>query len=596
MLPCACKRCQPNRPSFKFPKTIINGQLQFLSVSQVETFDDTTPFGCQRKWGWNKIDGRKEPPSKSQEVGNEVHEQLQHYTSTGEDVLGSVARAGKHFVHRPGPGLLVEHEELGAVSVAGVPFYVRMDLLNTGEFWIDDEGEERPLTCPEVVDHKTSSDIGSWGKTGRELLGTTQMVVYGAYALRGGTASRVRLSHCYYGTKRRESLKSSAEVTRGEIDDRLGAIGQIVERMKVAASAKSGADLEPDYAKCSRCAHVPYCPRPASVQFQGIYALMGLTGGPSGPTLPDGGTEDMPSVLEKLKMQKSAPDAAPAPIPAPVGQVGVVVPAPAAPAIDQAAVNARVAELEAQLAAAKAGPNVTLTGEDARKFAPDIPAGAAVLTSAALAAAAGVLPPDAPVSGSVAPKADPIPPETLVTMSPEIQAAHAATFAPTLEQAHEASALGAPDAAAIMAAAEAANPASKIPDAPAKKTRAKKEASHEVVTYATSDVATVRPISGGIVVFVDSVVSGVETRSLDNYVDALLAKICESQKVIDVRVAEKGSPLAYGGWKGVIRAMAKDGPPDPGAYTLRVGSCEIRQEIAEGLQSVPGAIVARGVK
>lgn len=538
----------------------------------------------------------KEPSSKSQDTGNEVHEQLQHYTSTGEDVLGPIAREGKRFVHLPGPGLLVEHEELGAVSLAGVPFYVRMDLQNSGEFWLDDDGERQPLRVVEVVDHKTSSDIGSWGKSGRDLLKTTQMVVYGAYALRDGTAPAVRLSHCYYGTRRRESLKSSAEVTRGEVEDRLGAISGIVERMKVAATATTGAELEGDFSKCKRCAHVPYCPRPPSVQFQNVFALMGLTSEQVRPTLPDGGDTTMASVLEKLKMQKSAPAAeTPTPAPAPV-----VTPA-AAPAIDQAAVSARVAELEAQLAAAKAGaapaPNVTLTGADAKKVVPDLPANSAVLTSAAIAAAAGVLPPDAPKSGATAPAADPIPEAMLATMSPEIQQAHAEVFAPTIAQAHEAAALGAPDAAAVMAAAEAATPPA------TKKTRAKKEP-ETIVQNATITAPAERGPFTGIgtspsapLVLIDAVVSGAEATSLESYVTALLARICDKQKTFDVRVApNKDSILGYGGWRGVVRASVTSDPPPPGVYTLRVGSCEVREEIAWGLQAVPGAVVIRGVR
>lgn len=601
MLPCSCKRCDPARPRFKFPKTITSGRLNFLSVSQVETFDATTPYGCERKWGWSKLHGLREPQTKAQEVGNEVHEQLQHFESTGQDLLGPIPRAGKHFVHGPGPGLLVEHEELGAVSVAGVPFYVRMDLQNSGDYWLDDDGERRALDCVEVVDHKTSSDIKAWAKSGRELLKTTQMVVYGAYALRDGTSPKVRLSHCYYGTRKREALKSSAVATRQEVEDRLGHVATIVERMKVAAGASSAADLEPDYSKCGRCAHVAICPRPASAQFLAIYALTGV---PSGPNLTTGGEQKMPTVLELLKMKKSepvAPAATPTPAPAPVAP-----PAPAASALDPAAVNARVAELEAQLAAAKSGapaPNVTLTGDDARKVVPDLPPHSAVLTSAAIAAAAGVLPPDAPKSGTSAPAADPIPEATLATMSPAIQAAHAEVMSTTHHDPNDSPAYS---ASGVPLNANAVAEAASAPSA--KKTRAKKAAEPEVVTYDPASVASgpkdggviqqvTGPLGTGVIITIDAAVSGIEAKSLDSYVDGILAGICETARTFDVRVApNKDSVLAYGAWKGIVRSRVTASPPPPGVYTLRVGSCEVREEVAWGLQAIPGAVVVRGVR
>lgn len=554
-------------------------------MSSVERFDSTTTWGCSRAWGFRYIDGLKEPATKSQAEGSDVHEQLQHYTSTGEDHLGPVARAGKRFVHGPGEGLLVEHESLGDVSVAGVPFYVRMDLLNAGPYWLDDGGERRPQEgTAEVVDHKTTSDIAKWAKSGRALLGTTQMVTYGAWALRDGTAGAVRLSHCYYGTRKREALKSTVLATRAEVDDRLGAVAAIVERMKVAATARSGAELEPDTSKCERCHYAPVCPRPLHTRFA---SLLGLLVEPRRPTL-TATEEDAVNLLDRLKSM-SPPAGAPAPATPPV--VGVVV--PASGAAHDAELEAAVQRRLAELAAAGQG-QPTLTGAAARAAVPDLPPGAGLAGSGALAsttvsdprALAGVLPPDAPVSGTTAPKADPIPPETLATMPPAVQAAHAEVVSGTLSL--PALPVTAPVTVPVAQVATPMTPVAK-PSKP-KRDRPPKAAETPAPTE------TVAPAPTGLVVFVDCAVSGVEARSLDGYVEDMLARLCESQGVIDVRCAPKDSPLAFGGWRGVVRALVAKGPPEPGTYSLRVGNCEVREEVAWGLQSVAGAVVARGVR
>lgn len=292
----------------------------------------------------------------------------------------------------------------------------------------------------------------------------------------------------------------------------------------------------------------------------------------------------MPSVLEMLKMKKPA-DAAP------VGTVGLVVPATGAPdPLDSAAVTAAVAKFEGQLAA----KNVTVTGPAVQALAPDAPTGSAYITSAA--AAASVLPPDAPVSGSTAPKADPIPAETLATMSPAIQQAHAETFsAGSGASAWERGAVGTSSVPAIPVNEADEKTINDLVAKNSKKPRAKK--SEPDVTPPAGSITAVDTTPSAPVILIDVAVSGMTVTPFDPYVDALLAGICESCGTFDVRNApNKDSILAFGAWKGIVRSRVKGSPPPPGVYSFRVGSCEVREEIAWGLQSVPGAVVVRGVK
>nr|WP_323395778.1 hypothetical protein [Myxococcus guangdongensis] len=42
-----------------------------------------------------------EPTTEAQQVGTEGHAQLEHFLSTGEDVLGAFATAGAHLLPTP---------------------------------------------------------------------------------------------------------------------------------------------------------------------------------------------------------------------------------------------------------------------------------------------------------------------------------------------------------------------------------------------------------------------------------------------------------------------------------------------------------------
>ncbi len=326
----------------------------------------------------------------------------------------------------------------------------------------------------------------------------------------------------------------------------------------------------------------------------------------------------MPSVLEMLKMKK-APAGDPAPVIPPVVETvtPVVNPAP-----DKDAVNARVAELEAQLAAAKAGANVTLTGEAARALVPDLPPGASVITSAATAekaialaavgenvpatrsALASVTPPDVPASNTTAPAADPIPAEQLATMSPAIQEAAKAvaaeyaasqvapvgkTIAQIREEQHAADLATGPKDGGVIVGAPAGTPA---PEAPKPK-RGRPPKSTPPSGIGTSPSG---PKEGGVIIMVDTIVHGAEPESLDAYFDAMVARMCEKDGIADVRMAPKDSFLAYGQWRPVIDMMVKSEPPAPGLYSFRVGGDDVRLAFAWALQSVPGAIVVWGGK
>lgn len=101
-------------------------------------------------------------------------------------------------------------------------------------------------------------------------------------------------------------------------------------------------------------------------------------------------------------------------------------------------------------------------------------------------------------------------------------------------------------------------------------------------------LAAVAP-AASTVICVDCIAPGVQ--SLAPYVDKLVAGLAKTANVVDVRtIREKDSPLAFGGWRGVLAALARREPPTPGVYS--VVSNELVDAVLEGLEA--SAVIARG--
>jgi CRISPR/Cas system-associated exonuclease Cas4 (RecB family) len=137
----------PAEKEWKLGAAVVDGRLSFLSVSQVQEF-----ALCERRWWYAKVKHLAKPRTKALDVGTEAHKQWAHYLSTGQDVLGDVARIAKPLLPAPGPDLLVEQKfcsedalpVISPVTAAGVPLIGDIDLIN-------------PREGIRVTDHKTSS-------------------------------------------------------------------------------------------------------------------------------------------------------------------------------------------------------------------------------------------------------------------------------------------------------------------------------------------------------------------------------------------------------------------------------------------------------
>ncbi|MFP2958235.1 PD-(D/E)XK nuclease family protein [Myxococcus sp. 1LA] len=239
-------------------RAVDGGIIHFLSVSQLKQFSL-----CPRRWYFAKVRRLPEPETKAQAVGVEGHAQLEHYLRTGEDVLGDVARAGRHLLPVPGADLLVE-ESFGTPSpltADGVPLVGYIDLINPRRLT---EGVLR------VTDHKFLSNVARYAATPAHLADASteaglQMVGYGVWAALSAArfpgVRMLELEHLYFqtrGAKRAESvlaMVSVEHVTREWTDK----VVPMVRRMREVARATRVADVPPSFGPaCEKYGGCPF--------------------------------------------------------------------------------------------------------------------------------------------------------------------------------------------------------------------------------------------------------------------------------------------------------------------------------------------------
>jgi len=297
---------EPKRPSPGY--TVKNGNIRYLSISQVVKFDPNEDGGCNRRWAFRYVFGKKEEETFAQRGGTEFAKQLEHYLKTGEDVLTPVLRAAKHLFPQPGPDLEVEKylgdlnqavalrdeflksgvkvdlTSVAGLAFCGIPFDGKADFRHRRGEYVDIDGsiraEDSGMRVVEIGDLKTTSRINDhissggkiykgWGKTVDQVLSHPQMVAYGIHASNiYPDATHIRLSHIYAQTKngyhgaKRTGLLSVEEVRR-----RGGRIESLVREMMDVAKVSRPEDVAPNIRSCKAfnkdCPHAAYCDRPA---------------------------------------------------------------------------------------------------------------------------------------------------------------------------------------------------------------------------------------------------------------------------------------------------------------------------------------------
>jgi|GEM_PF-1958760 len=226
------------------------------SASQLKTFDR-----CERKWAFEKIEGFRPPPSKSQELGTRVHKVIEDYLAGAVDAFRP-NESKEHKIAFPGFQFWPHRRDILGIesklslSVAGCPFTGYIDV----DAYIGPRVDGHPL----VIDHKTTSDF-KWALTPDELASDIQQTLYSADALQRSGADKVEARWIYYLTKGKpEARKVSVTLPSEQVEHNLVRVEDLVRRMEKARFADAANDLQPNVEACADyggCPHRHRCER-----------------------------------------------------------------------------------------------------------------------------------------------------------------------------------------------------------------------------------------------------------------------------------------------------------------------------------------------
>lgn len=151
-----------------------------ISPTQIKTWQT-----CQRKWGYAYLEGKREPPTASTELGTAVHAHLERAyrdgtLPTAKEKSGEIALAY----------LASDDHDFVCGRNVETPFTI-------GERW---RGVIDILSENTVRDHKTTSDL-KWSLTEATLLTDPQGVIYAQAVFEGGLWDSANLQWHYVTTR-----------------------------------------------------------------------------------------------------------------------------------------------------------------------------------------------------------------------------------------------------------------------------------------------------------------------------------------------------------------------------------------------------------
>jgi len=218
-----------------------------LSPSQIDSFDNSSPFGCQRKWVWNKLLGFEDTQTGKQKLGEEVHE-----------IMEARLRDEKLPTASPEAHRLARLFDVSLVKdVTGIEDWLEFEL-----YGAHFRGRADVVTLDGVWDWKTTSSISKWAK--KTLAGNTQMMLYAHwFFLHNLHTDECTLRHVYFQTEGNAKCSEKpieTKVTRAEVASFLETkIKPLVEAMQGVADHRDITRVTPDLNKCKRCSFQPKC-------------------------------------------------------------------------------------------------------------------------------------------------------------------------------------------------------------------------------------------------------------------------------------------------------------------------------------------------
>jgi hypothetical protein len=96
----------------------------------------------------------------------------------------------------------------------------------------------------------------------------------------------------------------------------------------------------------------------------------------------------------------------------------------------------------------------------------------------------------------------------------------------------------------------------------------------------------------GIALYVNCLVEGAETKSLEGYVADLLRLLAERGQVPDIRFAyDEKHPFAFGKWKAALAEAVRRAPPANGAWSIQIDGDDAKQVVVNALRPLAATYV-----
>ena len=238
------------------------------SASAIESFDDSSAFGCQRRWFFKSVLKVPEPPRDNLTLGTNLHTAIENFLIKGAP--GEMKPEVQRLFHAIKPEVIRVRDEGFLALEHPIDFLMTPDVRIVGR--IDVLRKNGPL------DWKTSSNVAQYAPTPYKLARSTQMLTYSQWQATAegpkgpdgypsqyfdvGMPSQV--THVYVQTKSTPvTQRIDAVMTPTLLTEGISRVINIAREMKAAQSlphSPEGAnDLRPDRSKCRANTKMP-CP------------------------------------------------------------------------------------------------------------------------------------------------------------------------------------------------------------------------------------------------------------------------------------------------------------------------------------------------
>jgi len=301
-------------------RAVVNGKLRFLSVSAIKLFDPLSE-GCNRKWWYQYVAGKKLPKTGAVVEGADHAEKLEHYLKSGEDVLPPVLQRAKLLFPRPDLSLIAQgrndleverplgidfpmavflrdallkpefaHREdikrairdLAGLTIHDIPLDGAPDVRYFRDVFITDEGmpaKEIPGTRVVKIDdlkviariwpqkiysgENAGTILPGYAKTSAQVCDDVQML---GYARRDcdvfPDVTHFRLGHIYAEKRSKKAAKRSGIISRDEVIRRWRRVEDVGAKMIQVAMIDRVEDVEPTPSSCDAYTHLIPCGAP----------------------------------------------------------------------------------------------------------------------------------------------------------------------------------------------------------------------------------------------------------------------------------------------------------------------------------------------